>query len=490
MTEIREGKKPRQTKIIVTLGPATDDPAVLEVLVHAGIDAVRINFSHGDANEHLARARQVRVVSERAKYHIGIIGDLQGPKVRIARFVEGQVRLKARQQFVLDAKMDKNAGTNQAVGLTYPDLYKDISSGDVLLVDDGRVELQVVETDCGRIVTQVRHDTELSNNKGVNRRGGGLSAPALTQKDRDDIRLAAEMGIDYLAISFTKSAADVLRSKQLLNAAGCNAGIIAKIERAEALDAIDAIIEASDGIMVARGDLNLEIGDAALIAVQKRLINRARRKQKIVITATEMMQSMIENPRPTRAEISDVANAVLDGTDAVMLSGETAIGKHPLVAVETMSRICCGAEQNADYRSDAEQSTYETPARIDQAIAIAAIRTGRDLCATAIAALTESGSSALWMSRTNSSIPIYALTRHVATCRKVTLYRGVYPGDLNTLHRRHKEVNREVVNTLLRCRAVEGGDLVIITKGDLIGVHGGTNAMKVLRVGVQNDAGA
>lgn len=487
MTEIREGKMPRQTKIIITLGPATDDPAVVEGLVHAGIDAARINFSHGDAAEHLARANLIRKISGQSKYHLGIIGDLQGPKVRIARFTEGQVQLKADQQFILDANMDQNAGSAEAVGLTYPDLYKDISSGDILLVDDGRVELLVVSSDSGRIVTRVQHDSVLSSNKGLNRSGGGLSAPALTQKDHKDISLAARMRIDYLAVSFAKSADDILRTRKLLNEADCSAGIIAKIERAEALEAIDEIIEASDGIMIARGDLNLEIGDAALIAVQKRLINRARSKQKIVITATEMMQSMIESPRPTRAEISDVANAVLDGTDAVMLSGETAIGKYPIVAVETMSRICCGAEQSAHYRSEEEQNIGESPVRIDQAIAIAAIRTGRDLRATAIAALTESGSSALWMSRMNPSIPIYALTRHVATCRKVTLYRGVYPGDLNTAHSRHEEVNREVINVLLRCRAVESGDLVIITKGDLMGVHGGTNAMKVLRVNLQND---
>ncbi len=481
MTEFSKGKAPRQTKIIVTLGPATDDPAVIEALVHAGIDAVRINFSHGDAEEHLARARIARDMSKRAKYHLGLIGDLQGPKIRIERFVEGKVLLKAGQQFVLDAGMDQNAGTAAGVGLTYTDLCKDIRSGDVLLVDDGRVELLVLSSDEERIVTKVRHDSVLSSNKGLNRRGGGLSAPTITQKDHKDIQLAAKMGIDYLAVSFPKSADDILCSKKLLEEAGCDAGIIAKIERAEALDAIDEIIEVSDGIMIARGDLNLEIGDAALIAVQKRLIRLARKEQKIVITATEMMQSMIENPRPTRAEISDVANAVLDGTDAVMLSGETAIGKHPVTAVKTMSRICYGAEQS-DYHQSGVEDINQIPHRIDQAIAMAAIRTGRDLQATAIAALTESGSSALWMSRVRSSIPIYALTRHIKTCRKVTLYRGVYPGDLNSLNKRHTQINREVIETLLRCKAAEDGDLIVITKGDLIGVHGGTNAMKVLRV--------
>ncbi len=473
---------PRRTKIIATLGPATDDEATITALLKAGVDAVRMNFSHGEAEEHARRMKTVRDVSKRMRYYIGVIGDLQGPKIRIERFAAGRVSLERGQTFVLDPGLGRNDGDEKQVGLTYPDLYKDVKVGDVLLLDDGRVMLKVTASDASGVVTTVEQGGVLSGNKGVNRRGGGLSAPSITDKDHADVKFAAEIGIDYLAVSFPRNAEDLKYAKGLLRDAGSNAGVIAKIERAEALDAMDEIMEVCEGIMIARGDLSLEIGDATLTAVQKRLIRQARARDKIAITATEMMQSMIESPVPTRAEISDVANAVLDGTDAVMLSGETAIGKHPALAVETMSRLCRGAEEGENVAATAAMPAARTD-RTDRAIAAAAIYTGRNLNASAIAALTESGATALWMSRADSFIPIYALTGHVETRRKVTLYRGVYPGELDTANRSHLQANIAAVNVLKACRAVKDGDLVIITKGDLMGVHGGTNAMKVVRAG-------
>lgn len=491
MTEITKGKSPRQTKIIVTLGPATDTPEVIEALIKAGVDAVRINFSHGRTEDHLRRAQLVRKLSLEAHYHIGLIADLQGPKIRVGKFIKGEVQLKEGQEFVLSGNIKEEQGTEQGVGLTYPDLYKDVYAGDILLLDDGRVELKVVSSSAGDIVAIAQHDATLSSNKGVNRQGGGLSAPSITDKDREDIQTIAELDPDYVAISFPKDAADILYLKKLLKEVGSNASVIAKIERAEALKNIDEILSVSEGIMVARGDLNLEIGDAVLIAEQKRLIQAARRQHKIAITATEMMQSMIENVRPTRAEISDIANAVLDGTDSVMLSGETAIGKHPVTAVEIMSRICQGAEQGSDWQQGFIGVKEQKPERIDQAIAFAAIHVGRDLDVQAIAALTESGSSALWMSRIDSRIPIYALTPHLKTCRKVTLYRGVYPGFLQTEGKKPDQVNQEVVELLIRFNVIKEGDLIVLTKGDLLGMHGGTNAMKVIRaakkLGKQSD---
>lgn len=483
MTEVIRGKAPRQTKIIVTLGPSTDAHAVIKSLIKTGIDAVRINFSHGRAEKHLERVQQVRELATQAHYHVGLIADLQGPKIRIGKFIDQVVHLKEGQEFTLSANLDLEAGTSDRVGLTYPSLDKDISPGDILLLDDGRVELKVKSSQDGEILTVVQHDAELSSNKGVNREGGGLSAPSITDKDCQDIKVLAKMDADYVAISFPKDANDILYLKKLLAQADCNARVIAKIERAQALDNIEEILDVSDGIMIARGDLNLEIGDATLIAEQKRLIQAARRKQKIAITATEMMQSMIDSVRPTRAEISDVANAVLDGTDAMMLSGETAIGKHPVTAVETMSRICLGAEQGAVWQTNLADLSEQKPQRIDQAIAYAAIRTGKDLKVKVIAALTESGSSALWMSRLDTAIPIYALTPHLETCRRVTVYRGVYPGLLDTKKKTHDQVNHEVAGLLKRFKAAQDGDIVILTKGDMRGIRGGTNAMKIIRVG-------
>ena len=467
---------------MATLGPATDSGQALEKLVRAGVDVVRINFSHGEPDSHRERVRRIREIAGRTGRCVGVLGDLQGPKIRIARFRDGPVELSEGDAFALDAALPHDAGDRTQVGLTYPDLPRDVAAGDVLLLDDGRLVLKVQDVRGQRIETTVTVGGTLSNNKGINRQGGGLSAPAITEKDREDIRLAAELEVDFLAVSFPRSAEDIHRARSLLHEAGGDAAICAKVERAEALEMIDEIIAASDVIMIARGDLGVEIGDAELPAVQKNLISRARKLNRVVITATQMMESMIQNPIPTRAEVFDVANAVLDGTDAVMLSGETATGRYPDKAVDSMSRICVAAER----QRAARQSTHRMDSyfgRVDEAIAMATMYTANHLDVAAIAALTESGSTALWMSRISSGIPIFALTRQPKTSRRMTLYRGVYPVVLPGIPETHAETNREAIRLLLKEGVVKEGELVIITKGDLDGVPGGTNALKILRVG-------
>ncbi|TVQ73158.1 MAG: pyruvate kinase [Chromatiaceae bacterium] len=476
----------RRTKIVATLGPATDSPAAMRALVRAGVDVVRINFSHGEADDHRKRVNLLREAAAEASRIIAVLGDLQGPKIRIARFAQGSVELNEGDPFVLDAELDPGQGDVQQVGLTYKDLPGDVNAGDVLLLDDGRLVLEVQRVDGPRIHTHVVVGGTLSNNKGINRQGGGLSAAALTDKDVNDIRLAAELGVDYLAISFPRCADDVHQARQRLRDAGGDGAICAKIERAEAVTASDAILDATDAIMIARGDLGVEIGDAELPGVQKRLIHDARTRNKVVITATQMMESMITSPIPTRAEVFDVANAVLDGTDAVMLSGETATGRYPDKAVAAMGRICEAAERQRSARvSTHRMDSYFQ--RVDEAIAMATMYTANHLDVRAIAAMTESGSTAQWMSRISSGIPIFAMTRHERSCRKMALYRGVYPILFVSENSSHAENNRQVVDILREAGVVRDEDLVIITKGDLSGVMGGTNAMKIVQVGALQD---
>jgi len=472
----------RRTKIVATLGPATEAPETVEALLRAGVDVVRLNFSHGNPDEHKRRARLVREAAKKLGTTVAILGDLQGPKIRTERFVGGGVQLASGDSFILDMDLDQDAGNQERVGVTYKTLSKEIASGDILLLDDGRIILEVIRVDGPEIHTRVVNGGYLSNNKGINRRGGGLSAGALTDKDKVDIKLAAELDVDYLAVSFPRSAADIEEARSLLNEAGGSAGIVAKIERAEAIEAIDEIIDASDVIMIARGDLGVEIGDAELPAIQKDLIHRARVKDTIAITATQMMESMIENPIPTRAEVFDVANAVLDGTDAVMLSGETAVGKYPNKVVKAMNDICLAAEQQRSVlKSDHRINTrFE---RVDEAIAMASMYTANHTGAKAIAALTESGATTLWMSRISSGIPIYAMSGVEKTRQRVKLYRGVYPVDFPIKATSHAQANLKAVEILQQYNVVEDGDLVIITKGDLMGSSGGTNAMKIVEVG-------
>ena len=471
----------RRTKIITTLGPATDDEQVMSDMIDAGIDLVRLNFSHGSIEEHKRRVEMVRRISKEKHYNIGILGDLQGAKLRIGRFKEGKVMIHPGAEFILDADLDLESGTREMIGFTYKGLVNDVVAGDVLLLDDGRISLRVDAVEGPLVRTTVLVGGELSSNKGMNRQGGGLSAACLTDKDLADIKHAKELDLDYVAISFLKRADDIYRVRELLKEIGSDAGIVSKIETSEALQVMDDILAASDAIMVARGDLGVEIGDAEVPGVQKSLIAKAQTTNCCVITATQMMESMVHSPIPTRAEVSDVANAVLDGTDAVMTSGETAVGEYPVEVVKAMSRVCRASElQEAEIGARRIQEGAE---RVDKAIAMSAMYLANHLNVAAIAALTESGTTALWMSRISSSIPIYALTRHVKTLRRVTLYRGVFPAKLEFLGKTHAQVNHAAVTVLKDSSEVVDGNLVILTKGDLMGVDGGTNAMKVLRVG-------
>ncbi|MCF6281405.1 MAG: pyruvate kinase [Candidatus Polarisedimenticolaceae bacterium] len=472
---------PRRTKIVATLGPATDQPGVLEALLKTGADLVRINFSHGKPGEHKRRVDRVRQWAANNNKEIGIMGDLQGPKIRTGKFKDGAVVLNKGARFVLDADHSLEGGDIDRVGITYRDLPGDVAVNDILLLDDGAISLRVRRVDGVQIHCQVHVGGKLSDNKGINRQGGGLSAPALTEKDRHDIKLAADLGVDYLAISFVRNAEDVHEARSLLHEAGSNAGLVAKIERADALDVVEEIIEAADAIMVARGDLGVEIGDAKLPEVQKRLIKQAIEMNKAVITATQMMESMIEKPTPTRAEVFDVANAVIDGTDAVMLSAETAAGNYPVKAVHSMANICREAEKHATLRQSSHRLNTVF-GRVDESIAMATMYTANHLKVNAIAALTESGFTVRLMSRISSGIPIYAMTRHTATCRRVTLFRGVYPVSFDTGDSHPEEVNRDLINELIEREAVAKDDLIIITKGDRSGVEGQTNLMKVMRV--------
>ena len=471
-----------RTKIVATLGPATDAPGVLDRMILAGLDVARLNLSHDSDERQRARVRLVRERAEALGRHVGVILDLQGPKIRIEGFRDGRVTLEAGAPFTLDAACEADAGTSGRVGFTWPDLPRDVKAGDTLLLDDGRVALRVDAVSGGEIRCTVAVGGELSGSKGINRQGGGLSAPALTDKDRRDIVTAAEVDADYLAVSFPRSAADLAEARRLLRAAGGRGGIVAKLERAEALADLPAFILAADAVMIARGDLGVEIGDAALPPVQKRAIRLCRRLNRAVIVATQMMESMIESELPTRAEVFDVANAVLDGTDAVMLSAETAVGKHPVEVIEAADRICREAEKQRSVRTSRHRidSRFE---RVDEAVAMAAMYTANHLGVAAVAALTESGSTPLWMSRIGSGQPIYALSAHRATLRRVTLYRGVHPVLFAPGCCSHPQVNKAAVDELVRLGAVRNGDLVILTKGDLTGVHGGTNALKILRVG-------
>ncbi|MCG8427266.1 MAG: pyruvate kinase [Chromatiales bacterium] len=472
----------RRTKILATLGPATDDPKVIDELIGAGVDVVRLNLSHGTHEDHQRRAEIVRDRARASGRQVGVLLDLQGPKIRIGKFKEGSINLSEGDSFILDTDCGLDDGDQERVGLTYGNLINDVNRGDTLILADGAIVLWIDEVSGGRIHCKVVVGGVLSNNKGINKQGGGLSAPALTDKDRADIKFAASIEADYLAVSFVQTADDVNEARQLLREAGGRGGIVSKVERAEALECIEDIISASEAIMIARGDLGVEIGDAELPAVQKRLIKQARSMNRVAVTATQMMESMIENPIPTRAEVFDVANAVLDGTDAVMLSAETAAGKYPVKTVEAMDRICREAEKQRKVRKS-HHRLNSVFGLTDEAIAMAAMYTANHLGVAAIAALTESGSTPKWMSRISSGIPIYALTPHVSTRRKVTLFRGVYPISFDVTGYDSQKANGEIIDELLRRSAVRDGDLVVITKGDLNGVEGGTNVMKILKVG-------
>ncbi len=472
----------RRTKIVATLGPATDDTEVLKEVIDAGMDVARINFSHGEERDHSARMEAVRAASAACGRETGIMGDLQGPKIRVKKFRGSKAMLSEGANFFLDSTLGIDDGSDEGVGVAYPTLHEDVKPGDVLLLNDGQIKLAVDSIEGTRLHTTVILGGILSDHKGVNRQGGGLSTGALTDTDREYIKFAAETGMDFLAISFVRNADDVNEARELFKAAGGDGLIVAKIERAEAVDNIESIIDATDVIMVARGDLGVEMGYAELTGMQKRIIRLTRTNNKIVITATQMMESMIKNPIPTRAEVSDVANAVMDGTDAVMLSAETAVGEYPVSVIAAMSEVCLGAEKHVLARGPTTHRLDDRFQRVDEAIAMAVMYTANHLSVKAIIALTESGSTTLWMSRIRSDIPIYAFTPHAATSRRVTMYRGVYPVSFRLEKSDAEHLYRVIFKTLLSNDLVEVGDLVIFTKGDLSGVSGGTNAMKIVRV--------
>jgi len=472
----------RRTKILATLGPATDKPGVLEALFEAGIDVVRLNFSHGSAQDHIDRANRVRELSKKTGRRVGILADLQGPKIRIERFKENKVWLEEGQAFALDINLGKLDGDNTQVGISYEPLAREVKPGTRLLLDDGRVVLDVVNVENNtRVNTTVVVGGDLSNNKGINLLGGGLSAAALTDKDKEDIKTIAVIDADYVAISFPRTAEDMHEARSLLEAQGCYAGLVAKVERAEAMEVIDEIILASDAIMVARGDLGVEIGDANLPAAQKHLINRSRELNRAVITATQMMESMIENPIPTRAEVFDVANAIVDGTDAIMLSAETASGKHPVKTVQAMVRICLETEKQPSVTKSMHRMTDKFN-RIDEAIAMAAMYMANHTEIAGVASLTESGSTPLWMSRINSELPIFAFSNNERTLGRVTLYKGVFPIPFSKEQMESPSVTQSLIKALKKRGVVKPGDALIRTKGDLAGASGGTNSLKVINV--------
>ncbi|MER2474671.1 pyruvate kinase [Photorhabdus laumondii] len=474
----------RRTKIVTTLGPATDRDNNLEKIIAAGANVVRLNFSHGTAEDHLQRANKVREIAARLGCHVAILGDLQGPKIRVSTFKEGKIFLNIGDKFLLDANLGKGEGDKEKVGIDYKGLPSDVVPGDILLLDDGRVQLKVLDVQGMKVFTEVTVGGPLSNNKGINKLGGGLSAEALTEKDKEDIITAARIGVDYLAVSFPRTGEDLNYARRLARDAGCETQIVAKVERAEAVSSdktIDEIILASDVVMVARGDLGVEIGDPELVGVQKKLIRRARQLNRVVITATQMMESMITNPMPTRAEVMDVANAVLDGTDAVMLSAETAAGQYPAETVAAMARVCLGAEKMpglnvSKHRLD---TTFDS---IEEAIAMSTMYAANHLNGVkAIIAMTESGRTTRIMSRISSGLPIFSMSRHEKTLNQTALYRGVTPVYCSS-HTDGITAANEAVNRLRDKGYLVSGDLVLVTQGDQMGTIGSTNTCRILEV--------
>lgn len=476
-------RKLRRTKIVTTLGPATDRGNTLEKIIAAGANMVRMNFSHGVPEDHIERANKVREIAAKLGKTVAILGDLQGPKIRVSTFKDGKIFLNIGDKFTLDADLPRGEGHQDAVGLDYKNLPNDVVPGDILLLDDGNVQLKVLEVDGMKVHTEVTMGGPLSNNKGINKLGGGLSAPALTEKDKNDIKLAAKIGVDYLAVSFPQSSADLNYARQLAQEVGLDAKIVAKVERAETVateEAMDDIILGADVIMVARGDLGVEIGDAALVGVQKRLIRRSRKLNRVVITATQMMESMIKKPMPTRAEVMDVANAVLDGTDAVMLSGETANGDYPVETVKSMAEVCLGAEAMPSINISRHRMEG-TFTHVDEATAMSAMYTANHLeGVSAIIALTHSGETAKLMSRISSGLPIFALSRNPRALNRTALYRGVTPVFYDE-ESRTIDGAKKALALLKEQGYLLSGDLVLLTHGDEL-KEGGTNTCRILKV--------
>jgi pyruvate kinase len=477
----------RRTKILATLGPATDVPGVLDDLVRAGVNVVRLNFSHGTPEQQAARVAAVRAAAAQQGREVGILADLQGPKIRIERFAAGKVTLKAGAGFDLVCRADAAPGDAHGVGVSYLGLVDDVHAGDTLLLDDGLIALKVLRVVDHTIHTEVLTDGVLSDRKGLNRLGGGLSLGALTAQDRQHIEIAGKLAVDFIAVSFCRSAEDMHEARRLARAAGSDAALVAKIERAEAITNLEEITEASDAVMVARGDLGVEIGDAELPGLQKKIIRTALERNRVVITATQMLQSMVDNPIPTRAEVLDVANSVIDGTDAVMLSAETASGQYPLKAVEAMVRICLGAERQFDHDTDFEKAPRNLQAA-DQAIAMASMFLAEHIQVRAIIALTESGGTCRYLSRFRSQAPIYGLSRHAGARRRMALMRDVYPVEFDSMGQSTREAARNAIKRLFDLQLLAAGDRVMITSGDHMELLGATNTLRLLKVGAEGIA--
>jgi len=475
----------RRTKIVATLGPASESPEVIDRLIGAGVNVVRLNFSHGTPEEHRQRAEHVRAAAKRHGVCVGILADMQGPKIRCGKFKNGKTLLTPGQHFILDAGLDLEAGDDERVGLTYKQLVDDVEPGARLLLNDGLIVMDVVEVRGQEIHCTVVVGGELSNNKGINRAGGGLSAAALTDKDKEDIKTACAIGVDYIAISFPRDGEDMKYARSLVEAAGGHARLVAKVERAEAVENLESILEASDAVMVARGDLGVEIGDAAVPPVQKRILRLAPRYNCPVIVATQMMESMINNPIPTRAEVNDVANAVLDGTDAIMLSGETAAGKYPVEAVQAMHRTCIETEKQKVLPSSSTRDPRFPPHSVDECIARQAMETTHMMKIRAIAAFTQTGNTVLYMSRHLSPVPIYALTPDPRTAGRVSLFRNVVAKSISGeyLETDAPKATREALTMMLYDNLVDTDDMVVMTLGTPMGYSGSTNTMKIIKVG-------
>lgn len=482
MTEQR-----RRTKILATLGPATDAPGVLDALLRAGVDVVRLNFSHGDPSEQIARAEAVRAAAARIGTEVGILADLPGPKIRIEKFANNKVQLRAGERFDLIASDDAPLGDEHQVGVSYHGLPGDVVPGDTLLLDDGVVQLQVTAIEGQRIITTVLNDSELSNRKGLNKLGGGLSLGALTERDCELIAVAAQLNADFIAVSFCRNAADMNEARRIARAAGSAAALVAKVERAEAIENLVEIVDASDVVMVARGDLGVEIGDAELPGLQKKIIRVALERDKVVITATQMLQSMVSSPIPTRAEVLDVANAVIDGTDAVMLSQESAAGMYPIKAVEALVRICLGAERQFEHDTDFESAPRNLQ-RADQAIAMTAMFLTEHIGVGAIVAMTESGGTARFLSRFRGRAPIFAFARDGGARRRMAMMRDVFPMDYDSRGQTPRQAARGSIRKLVEANLLKTGDRVVFTSGEHMETHGATNTLRLLQVGEDGTA--
>ncbi len=470
----------KRTKIIATLGPASTNGNKIEKMLHSGADVFRINLSHTSIQDAKKIINLVRDKENKVGRPVAIMLDLQGQKVRIKGFKNKTfINLKSGDKFVIDPSLKDN-GTQNQVGITYKDLYKNVKVGDELLLSDALIKLKVDSIQAKKVFTTVERGGKLKTYQGLNKKGGGLSLSGITTKDKTDLKASLDLEYDYIAVSFVKDEKDIQEIQKIIKDKDIR--IIAKIERIEAIRNIDKITKSSDGLLVARGDLGVEIGIEQLPAAQKFLIRKAISADKIAIVATQMMESMITNRVPTRAEVFDVANAVTSGVDAIMFSAETAIGKYPAEVISEASRICVESEQ-AYIRPLSVDRVVPKTLPVDQVIALSAVYSAKLTKVVAIAALTETGSTALWMSRVQSNIPIYAMTQNIKTGRRICLYKGVQSIYLDKLEDNHAQANLQVIGLMKEIGTVKKGDLVIITKGDLLGTSGGTNAMKVVEVG-------